>query len=292
MKTLITPPDHIRDLAIFLEKMNNKSSSHIGFCGEDRGEIYDHLMNDFSDLEVKDSFLVAYNHSRIVGAIGLDMDLKRGCADVWGPFVEGEDIDMAQELWETIASKTPPMIKTFSFFLNEDNHFGKEFVLQNKGINQGSDLVLSITRDRFINHTPSDVETYSDAYRQSFINLHNEVFPTTYFDAHTIISRLNDFNHLFFVTENEHDIKGYVYIEANPKHMEANIEYIAVSTKLRKQGIGKTLIRVAIDHLFSYSEIKEITICVGGDNIAAIHLYKSVGFMEKYKLISYDIVRH
>lgn len=74
--------------------------------------------------------------------------------------------------------------------------------------------------------------------------------------------------------------------------MEANIEYIAVSTKLRKQGIGKTLIRVAIDHLFSSSEIKEITICVGGDNLAAIHLYKSVGFLEKYKLISYDIVRH
>lgn len=292
MNTLITPPINIRDLTIFLEKMNNKRSSHIGFCGEDREEIYDHLMNDFSDLELKDSFLVAYNHSRIMGAIGLDIDLKKGCADVWGPFVEGENIHIAQELWETIVSKTPHSIKTFSFFLNEDNHFLKEFVVQNKGIDQGSDWVLRITRDRFINHSPSDVETYSDAYRQSFINLHNEVFPQTYFDANTIISRLNDFNHLFFVTENEHDIQGYVYIEANPKHMEANIEYIAVSTKLRKQGIGKTLIMGAINQLFSYSEIKEITICVGEDNIAAINLYKSVGFLEKYKLISYNIIRH
>ncbi|MFB4261229.1 GNAT family N-acetyltransferase, partial [Shouchella clausii] len=85
--------------------------------------------------------------------------------------------------------------------------------------------------------------------------------------------------------------KGYVYIEANPKHMEANIEYIAVSTKLRKQGIGKTLIIGAVNQLFSYCEIKEITICVGGDNLAAVNLYKSVGFLEKYKLISYDIVR-
>lgn len=90
MNFRITPPIHIRDLSIFLEKMNNKSSTHIGFCGEDRGEIYDHLMNDFSDLELKDSFLVAYNHSRIVGAIGLDMDLKEDVRTYGGRLLRGK----------------------------------------------------------------------------------------------------------------------------------------------------------------------------------------------------------
>ncbi|UTR16313.1 GNAT family N-acetyltransferase [Salipaludibacillus sp. LMS25] len=275
MKILINSPINLRELTVFLERMNNNRMSHIGFCGEDSEEIYDSLMNDFSDLELKDSFLVAYNNSRIVGAIGLDVDFKKGCADVWGPFVEGEDMQIAQKLWENIISKIPNTIKTFSFFMNKENKLVKDFVLQNKGIYQGSDLVLRMTRDRLINYMPSNVEIYSDPYRESFINLHNEVFPKTYFDANSILSRLNDLNNLFLVTANDSDIKGYVYIEANPKHLEANIEYVAVSKKIRKEGVGKTLIIGAINKLFSYPEVEEITICVGGDNIAAINLSHS-----------------
>ncbi|MDQ0206657.1 GNAT family N-acetyltransferase [Alkalicoccobacillus murimartini] len=291
MEISIDTPNNLKELASFLEKMNNQSTSHIGFCGEEQNEIYDTLVHDFSDLDINDSFLVAYEHSEIVGAIGVDVDSEKKYADVLGPFVANNDLQIAQSLWEKMMTNMPDEIKTFSFFFNQENTFVLNFLVENKGIDQGSDVVLKRTRDSQAIHTQDSIKNYSDLYQKSFVNLHNQVFPTTYFDAATILKRLHSFNHLFIVPENERGIKGYVYLEANPKHQESNIEYIAVSEKYRKEGVGKTLLLKAIDQLFSYPEIEEITICVGGENEAAIALYRSVGFVEKYQLLSYKIVR-
>ena len=60
---------------------------HIGYCGESKEGIYDTLTSDFSDLELANSFLVAYQDEEIIGAIGLDIDLEDRSAEVWGPFV-------------------------------------------------------------------------------------------------------------------------------------------------------------------------------------------------------------
>ncbi|WP_440895592.1 GNAT family N-acetyltransferase [Amphibacillus sp. Q70] len=288
----ILPPTNIKELTLFLEKINNQKSYHIGFCGEDSEEIYDTLSNDFSDLDLHDSFLVAYHHSTIIGAIGIDIDLQDEHADVWGPFVEGGNKQLAQALWDHLILKTPKEIKAFSFFLNKENQFARDFVLENKGVNEGLDIVLHIARDKYEKRNTNGYETFTAAYRDSFIKLHNQVFPKTYFNANTILSRLNDNHHLFLVKENGTELKGYVYIEASPKHKEGNIEYVAVSDKYRGAGVGKTLITAALNQLFSYQSIEEITICVSGDNVAARQLYQSVGFEEKYHLISYEISRN
>ena len=65
MNVKIIPPKDIKELSIYLEKMNAQSAAHIGFCGEQREEIHDSLMNDFSDLSINDSFSVAYNGGEI-----------------------------------------------------------------------------------------------------------------------------------------------------------------------------------------------------------------------------------
>lgn len=287
----ILPPTNIEELTVFLAKMNNQKISHMGFCGEDSAEIYDTLMNDFSDLNLKDSFLIAYHGSTIIGAIGVDVDLQGKYADVWGPFIEGGNKQIAQALWNHMTLKMPKEIKSFSFFLNKENQFAREFVLENKGVSEGLDIVLNITRDSYEERKPDGYEPFTETYRDSFIKLHDQIFPKTYFRANTILSRLNENHHLFLVTENETEIKGYVYIEASPKHKEGNIEYVAVSNKFRRKGVGQTLITVVLNQLFSYQSIEEITTCVSGDNAAAIQLYQSMGFEEKYQLISYEISR-
>ncbi|MBM7601532.1 ribosomal protein S18 acetylase RimI-like enzyme [Virgibacillus halotolerans] len=284
----INPPVNVRLLADFLEEMNTQGKYHIGFCGENSSEIYDTLVNDFSDLELDESFIVAYNNFDIIGAIGLDVDLSRGYADVWGPFIREENMELASKLWEKLIQKVPREVKSLSFFINKGNKFAKNFALQNEGIDQGSDLVLKLTKDNYKSKTVN-LDHFNDKYHKSFSKLHNEIFPNTYFDANTILSRLNDNNQLILAKENDFNIKGYVYIEANPKHMEGNIEYVGVSKDFRRQGIGKTLITCALNQLFSYQRIEEITICVGEDNISAVELYRSVGFEAKYNLISYDV---
>ncbi|MFA9559586.1 GNAT family N-acetyltransferase [Evansella sp. AB-rgal1] len=287
----IMSPTNIRDIAFFLEEMNNKRSSHIGFCGEDRDEIYETLINDFSDLEISDSFVVAYKENSIVGALGLDIDTERNCADVWGPFVkENEDFpEIAEDLWRSILLKVPKEIDEFSFFLNKDNHLVEEFAVKHGGRNTGEDLVLSINKENFTNKNRKEPVNYETSFHNSFTRLHNQIFPNTYYDAKTIVSRLNRHNRLFLVTESNDEIKGYVYSEANPQHKEGNIEYIAVSEAYRKQGIGYLLLTSALDHLFSFQEIEQITICVSKENKGAIQLYRSVGFKVKYELVSFKV---
>lgn len=269
--------------------MNAENSSHIGFCGEQREEIYNSLMNDFSDLNIEDSFAVAWSQSKIVGAMGLDFDLGNGTADIWGPFVTDEDPDTAQALWDKVLLKIPQEIKSCTFFVNKANEFAKKFAIQNNAHYSGADMVLTITRSTFTPEAVNASKNIGEKYYNSFARLHGEAFPKTYFNSSTILKRINNHNILSVIEEDESNIKGYVYIEANPEYNEGNVEYIAVSGEARGQGIGKTLLKDALKKLFSYPSIYEVTICVSCENAAAINLYKSVGFKEKYVLDSYDL---
>lgn len=289
MEIKFASPNDVKELSVYLEKMNTQNRSHIGFCGEQNEEIYDSLMNDFSDLKIEDSIVAAYEQDKIVGMIGLDFDLESGDADIWGPFVTDENLDVALALWNKALLKIPQEIKSCSFFINKDNLFAKKFVAQNNAQYSSADMVLNITRNTFSEQADIATKGIEEEYYDSFANLHNEVFPKTYFNSNTILNRVNEHNNLLVIEEEGANIKGYVYIEANPEHGEGNIEYIAVSDGLRGQGIGKALLKDALMKLFSYPSIDEVTICVSCGNIAAINLYKSTGFTEKYILDSYDL---
>lgn len=55
------------------------------------------------------------------------------------------------------------------------------------------------------------------------------------------------------------------------------IEQFEVTTKKRRKGIGDKLLKYLIEK-YQYSDIKNITLEVKEDNIAAINLYKKYGF--------------
>ncbi len=289
MAITIASPKDVQALSIYLETMNTNIERHIGFCGEAREEIYDSLVNDFSDLPLAQSFLAAYEGSDIIGAIGMDVDLEGSSADVWGPYTKKGQEQLAQQLWEQLLEQLPNKVNKFSFFINQKNESAKAFALQNGAKYAGEDRVLRLTKGDFADKSSAASEPISKAQTESFSRLHDEVFANTYFDAQTILSRLNGDNHLLAVLEADR-VAGYVYVEANPEHREGNIEYVAVSPEFTGRGIGTALIRDAAKKLFAYNEIDEITICVGADNAAAVHVYKSAGFSEKYALDSYRLL--
>ncbi len=282
--------ENSRELAAFLAKMNSIQSAHIGFCGEKAEEIHDQLRTDFSDLPLEKSFILAYEDRRLVGATGLDVDLEQGYAEVWGPFVEQEELETAQVMWNELVAAMPQEVKEFSFFINEENRFVKAFLANNNGVDQGGHTILELTSDSFASENSSKIDAYNENYEDSFKQLHDQVFPSTYYSGATILQRLNDANHLFIAAKNDHDIKGYVYVEANPDHGEASIEYIAVADEHRKEGMGKSLLISAVKTLFSYPQINQLTLSVSKENTAAIRLYVATGFKVKYNLISYDVV--
>ena len=293
MTTTITinPPSDIRDLAVFLGKMNIDSSSHVGYCGEAEEGIYQTLLNDFSDLDLSQSFAVAYEKGRIVGAIGLDIDKADFSAEVWGPFISDkiDDPYVIDELLAAVISYSSIQLKHISFFLNKKNTRGKEFVLKHGGIEKGHHEILLARRDELGEVDVDEIEKYSPQYEQSFSELHKAAFPSTYYNAQEILSRQNEMNQLFIMTNGDQYIKGYVYIEAQPLHDVGSIEYIAVSNQNRKQGVGTRLIKYALVNLFLFKEIEKISLCVEKENERAIKLYRAAGFKMKHELIHFKI---
>lgn len=285
----ISAPKSLEELAVFLEVTNNKDTLHIGYCGEKEKEIFDTLSNDFSDLDIEKSFVVAYDQDILVAALGFDIDEERKSAEVWGPFDNGKgDHLTANALWEALENTTPFKLNKYQFFVNEKNTFARQFCETKKVIESGHHLILSVKRD---NQTSKDLDihimNYTPSYFQSFSALHTLAFPNTYYSSEEIISRLNEDNRLFVFRHNN-VVKGFVYVEANPLQGEGAIEYIVVSPEFRGQGIAKKLMKAALHHLFSYKNIEEITLSVEDYNKTAIALYMASGFHVKHTLIAYE----
>ncbi|GKV55827.1 N-acetyltransferase [Sporosarcina sp. NCCP-2222] len=285
MAVTIETPRSIRGLAGFLAEMNNKPAHHIGYCGEQTEEIIDTLQNDFSDVEWSQSFKVAYEEDCIVGALGFDLDYEDRSAEVWGPFVLKDDLRLAETLWKSLYNKVVDQVDHFHFFYSGENELLKQFLAIKSGIEKGKHVVLAAQKGEQPSCDTSEIVSYEASCWEAFKTLHKEAFPKTYYDAETICSQLNEQNQLLVLKADDQQIKGYVYIEADPAHGEGSIEYIAVSNAFRKQGIGTRLLQEALLRLFAFKGIDEIRLCVNASNTVAIGLYKAAGFDVKNDLI-------
>ncbi len=288
MTITIKSPHDIDELASFIAEVNNEQNQHIGYCGTDKKSILHDLTHDFSDLNIAKSFAVAYEDGSLVGAIGLDIDKDDLSAEVWGPFIkDNSKLTLAENLFEQVISYSKIPLNTYYFFINKENNIGKEFVLNLGGIKGGNHYILQAKRDDFDEAYHEEIEKYDGAFEDSFLDIHETAFPTTYYNAKKIISRINKHNQLLILKNGSTEIKGYVYVEAEPEQGQGSIEYVAVSNKFRKQGIGTKLIQAALGHLFSYETIMDVTLCVEKENDKAIHLYQAAGFNRKHELIDF-----
>ncbi|MCZ8532536.1 GNAT family N-acetyltransferase [Psychrobacillus psychrodurans] len=198
---------------------------------------------------------------------------------------------MANDLWEVLEDTIPFKLNEYLFFVNEKNTFVREFIENRNGEENGNHLILRIDRNSVTEGQNLHIQTYANSFHNSFSALHKLAFPNTYYNSNQILSRISEDNQLFIIQDNN-DVKGYVYVEAVPLHGEGVIEYIAVSSEYRGQGIATKLMKAALHHLFSYEEIEEITLSVGANNKTAIALYKASGFQIKHAMIAYKIKKN
>jgi ribosomal-protein-alanine acetyltransferase len=85
----------------------------------------------------------------------------------------------------------------------------------------------------------------------------------------------------FIVASKDGLVVGYVI--ATSQGREGAIQSIAVSPDFRREGIGETLMRSAINHLAGKSD--RIRLLVDVDNQSAIRLYHKLSFEETGKVV-------
>lgn len=271
----------LKELASFISELNKNKEAHIGYCGEKDEEIFAKLINDFSDLSLEESFSIIYKENKIIAVLGLDINVEEKNAELWGPFIDLRENwhEVAMQLWDDCYQKVSHIADTFHGFYNEENINAHVFMNELQANEKGRHLVLKAHNKDFIYAKDTDIKEITINQYESFIKLHNNSFPKTYYSGESIVEQLGDNNKLF-ILENGFDLIGYVYVEGNPEFKEGNIEYIAVNPQYRKKGIGTRLIKEALNFLFSELMIEDISICVDASNTKAITLYKNAGFRE------------
>lgn len=287
MSEVIEKAKNLEELSRFLSDLNKQKKSHIGFCGEKVEDIYQTLKEDFVGDDGDITFLLARNNlGEIVAAIGVDID--ETSAEVWGPFNQTSSVQLQHRLWAQLKNENPT-VKDFYFFINKENTAQQLFMEELKAQKSGEHLILEIKEQ---NHERVR-EIKSTSFRQddfqAFEKLHNNAFPQTYYDAKTITKRLGNECILKVLKNEANELQGYAYFEIDTEMEEASLEYIAISPNAQNQGLGTMLLREVLTEMFSYSQIKEIRLCVYNSNNQANHVYISAGFEPKHLLISYHL---
>lgn len=285
--------ERVKELAAFIARLNREKQHHVGFCGDQEDEITATLSEEFSDLELDTSFVVAYEHERIIGALGFDVDLERGVAEIWGPFIDEEARwnDIAHELWRAGVNQLGGKASTLYCFYNEENEQALRFMADLEAEFLHKHLVLKCSRSSFAYAPVHSLHEITPEYDEAFMALHDASFPNTYYSGEDIMNRLQDDHRIFIAVDHQQSLLGYVYVEADCDAQEGNIEFIAVSPQAQGQGLGTSLMQEALRFLLLDRKIDEISLCVQEENGKAISLYQKAGFQQKHRLLLYKITR-
>ncbi|MEK4629120.1 MAG: GNAT family N-acetyltransferase [Solibacillus sp.] len=282
-------PTQLREAAKFIAAHNNIKEHHIGYCGQQEQEIFNTLNEDFIDGEMT-SLFVAYQDGKIVALIGLDID--EDCAEVWGPFSIPFNVLLQEELFFELLQSYEE-IRTFYFFINELNSEQSSFMNHVQAQQTGRHLILEATRETLIPSKKMSCSPYLPIDFEQFEKIHLAAFPNTYYDAQTIVRRLQQSNeHFLKILKQGEIVQGYAYFELDLQENEAHIEYIAIDPAYQGTGLGKRLLIEVLTEIFSFENIPKIVLCVENENDVANALYFKVGFIKKDTLVSFKLEKN
>lgn len=289
MNETIEKAKDLGELSRFLSEMNKQKISHIGYCGEKVEEIYETLKEDFVSNDGDIKFYIARgNTGEIIAAIGLDID--ESSAEVWGPFNQNPSVELQRQLWEQLVIENPT-VQTFHFFINKENIEQQAFMDELQATKTGEHLILKIKEKDFNRVSEIKSTPFIQSDFQAFEELHNEIFPGTYYAAKTITEKLSDENMLKVLKTDSNEFQGYAYYEVDTEMAEASLEYIGITKKAQNQGLGTKLLKEVLTEIFLYPQINEIILCVDNTNSQANHVYIKAGFKPKDILGSYLLKR-
>ncbi|PAE26508.1 GNAT family N-acetyltransferase [Bacillus sp. 7894-2] len=282
MKAEILEHSNLMQAAEFIAEMNALPECHIGYLGTSQNDIFQSLEEMNHDPESA-AFIVREGNA-LAGYLGIDSDLNKGTAELWGPFVQKNEF--MRLLWEKALHYFEGNLHTYYLFADTYNHTAAGFASKN-----GFRLQSAQTYMELKEHSCNGLRKVSllPFHRHGeFIHLHDTVFPHTYYSGKEIIEKINA-DHKVYTSDDADGLNGYLYAEYNREEKEGSIEFIGVDPCKRKKGIGKSLLEMAVHDLFVNSGAKSIKLCVGTTNEKALSIYKKAGFKVERSLNFYKL---
>lgn len=236
-------------------------------------------------------FAIALQDGRLVGTLGCEFDESLGRAWLWGPFVLAANWDeLAAALWRELLAILPPTIRRLDFFLNNANQRAYNYYLGLGFRETKASHVYVAPSPPLPLLVPEPCARLESPLAASFANLHDVIFPNTYYTGQGILDQL-DGDHQVFVSAVDGipaaggEVLGYIYAIMD-EGSEGYIEFLGVRSDKRDQGLGKRLLLTALDWLFWVKNVPQVGLTVADDQANARSLYEKVGFRTKYTGLS------
>lgn len=288
MTVQIQRPSDIPLLAVFLEMMNNQKEHHIGFCSLERHTIHSKLTYYFSDLPLKESFVVAYDQGEIIGALGFDVYMNLKKAKVCGPFVKypSKYPYLAEKMWLALNRNMPTELRTFEFLVNENNYSIRQLLLKLQANEMKRMYLTKALRDsveNYINEETSDIQLNVHPFHVSFCKF----LQIEEGEWKKFTSTLNEDQRLFFYIDEVQNISGYSYVRVEPMHYLGEIHHYTFKS-LQKEKCTQ-LLRKSLMHIFSYHPFRQTELFIEVDE--PMDIFTDAGFKVTDEMIFYQFIK-
>lgn len=273
------------ELARFIAALNRDEQHHIGYLGTDPREIAAALQE--AGLPPHEAFVVAREGDAIVGAFGFEADTELGRAWLYGPFARHPDwAAVADRLWAEVQALIPVAAHERELFCDIENVNCCAFAARHGFPPRSEDAILQFDRRSLAELPVASAPELSPADHAAFEQLHDRLFPGTYYAGRQIIGRLDQHRKVFVAIEGT-ALQGYIHVEVQPEFGEGNIEFIGVAEGARGRGIGRRLLAAALGWMFAFESIESIFLAVNATNTAALGLYRGAGFQLLHTMRSF-----
>jgi ribosomal protein S18 acetylase RimI-like enzyme len=279
-------PAQIGEVSAFIAHLQADKTHQCAYFGEDAAEIAAAIQT----FVPPNNGLLAYEHDRLVGFLGVDTDEESSRAWLYGPLVDHPD-------WQTTADALyakifvqgimPTFVCDEELFVDATNVNTAAFAERHQFIPGVPHVSLRLDRQQAARlPVAENITVLSEAYHAPFERLHDVIFPGAYFSGQQIIERLGERDQVFIALHNV-DVVGYLYARIEPEATHGYIDFLGVGEAFRRQGLGKKLLAAASHWLFAFPEIEAVTLTVNTRNASALELYTNLGFTHVQTLHAY-----
>lgn len=273
-------------VAKFVAQKNNVPEHHVGYTGLQEEVV----LNDLKQLEPSPEghVFLALVGAEVSGALGLEYDKELGRAWLWGPWVDDEEhwAEVASRLVAHASAKSPPEIQDYELWCDMKNQRLQDFALSTGFSKYKIADVLNFPRAALSGIDPAPSGSLTKAMEASFVELHDTLFPGTYFNGRQLIERQNEENKLIVQGEGE-TCFGYAFVRVDKEVDTADIDFVGVADDHRGKGLGKQLLWSGIDWIFGFPGIDEVALIVEDGNDLALNLYVKSGFVHERRTIAF-----
>ena len=263
-------------VATFIARMQQDFTHHIPYFGSTADDIAASIQ-EWADWQNR--ILLAYDSGQLMGFIGADSSDETQRAWIHGPFIDHVDWHpRADALYlAAIDQIIPSGLKSFEVFGDARHHNLQAFAQRHHFDTIVSATSLGLKRDQ-INALPQlpPASPLAPHQHAAFADLHNTIFPTTYYTGQELIQQLDE-HHQAFVIATDDQLQGYIFAKLD-NGGEGYIDFLGVTEAARGQGFGTRLIATASQWLMAFPQAQEVALTVQAENTGAIHLYTRIGF--------------